>query len=512
MKKAKVTNPVIPLDYPDPDVIRVGEVYYMVSTTMYFFPGCEILRSIDLINWEHASFVFESLDGTESQKLENDKNIYGQGMWAATFRYHKGTFYILFAANDTHKTYLYTSDIIEGPWKKQTVRGFYHDASLLFDEDDRVYIVYGNTDIYLTELTSDLSGPKPDGIDRCIISEKDNPNLGYEGAHVYKLNGYYYVFLIHSKPDKWMRVQACFMSNSLEGEFKGEDILIDDRGLKGQGVAQGGIVDTPDGDWYTLLFQDTGAVGRLPILVPFSWENDFPVIGKHKKIPEDIYVEQREETVQCNPLIESDDFKTLYDTPYRLKPCWQFNHEPQKNGYSINTEEGSFKLINTSITNKVTQAKNTLTQRMLYPHSSAEVNLDGRLLKNGDMAGLCAFQSDYAYIALIKEEGKYFVAMRSKYRVDREKELQESDSEVEHGRVEVDSPVVTLKVTADFREGRDRCEFYYKTYQRFTKLGIEHQLTFKQDFFTGCRYGLFNYATENTGGTASYSEFNYLAQ
>ncbi|GEK88830.1 Beta-xylosidase [Alkalibacterium putridalgicola] len=503
MKKAKVTNPVIPLDYPDPDVIRVGEVYYMVSTTMYFFPGCEILRSIDLINWEHASFVFDSLDGTESQKLENGKNIYGQGMWAATFRYHKGTFYILFAANDTHKTYLYTSDIIEGPWKKQTVRGFYHDASLLFDEDDRVYIVYGNTDIYLTELTSDLSGPKPDGIDRCIISEKDNPNLGYEGAHVYKLNGYYYVFLIHSKPDKWMRVQACFMSNSLEGEFKGEDILIDDRGLKGQGVAQGGIVDTPDGDWYSIMFQDTGAVGRLPVLTSMSFENDFPVIGKNKKIPKEVYVDRVNDKHPYRPLVDGDDFKTLYDTPYGLKPCWQFNHEPQENGYTINTEEGLFELRNTSIECSLIQAHNTLTQRMLYPYSSAEVRVDGRLLEEGDVAGLCAFQSAYGVIALTKERDKYYVVMRSR-------KTENNVGDIEHGRVEVAGPVVKLKLTADFREGRDRCEFYYKTDQSYTKLGIEHHLTFTLDFFTGCRYGLFNYATQRKGGTVKFSEFTYL--
>ncbi|MDZ7835668.1 MAG: family 43 glycosylhydrolase [Alkalibacterium sp.] len=154
---------------------------------MHFFPGCEILRSFDLMNWEHVSYVYDRLDSTENQRLLNGKNSYGQGMWAATLRHHEGVFYVLFVANDTHRTYLFTSRTILGPWNKQIVEGFYHDASLLFDDDGRIFIVYGNTDIWLTEMKNDLSGPKADGIHTCIISEKNNPNLGYEGAHVYKI-------------------------------------------------------------------------------------------------------------------------------------------------------------------------------------------------------------------------------------------------------------------------------------------------------------------------------------
>ncbi|MBR4832419.1 MAG: family 43 glycosylhydrolase, partial [Butyrivibrio sp.] len=96
-------NPIIPMDYPDPDVIRVDDTYYMISTTMYFMPGGEILRSYDLLNWEHVSYVFDKLDSTSAQRLSGKENIYGQGMWAASIRYHKGMFYVCFVANDTHK-------------------------------------------------------------------------------------------------------------------------------------------------------------------------------------------------------------------------------------------------------------------------------------------------------------------------------------------------------------------------------------------------------------------------
>ena len=83
-------KPIIGVDCPDNDVIRVNDEYFMVSTSMYFFPGCEIMRSKDLIHWEHASFVYDTLDGTDAQRLIGTENIYGKGMWAASFRFHNG--------------------------------------------------------------------------------------------------------------------------------------------------------------------------------------------------------------------------------------------------------------------------------------------------------------------------------------------------------------------------------------------------------------------------------------
>ena len=100
-------HPIIQMDFPDPDVIRVEDTYYMVSTTMHFIPGCVILRSYDLRNWEIVERVYDYLDETEGQRLQNHSGIYGKGMWAASIRYHKNRFYLCFVANDTGKTYLY---------------------------------------------------------------------------------------------------------------------------------------------------------------------------------------------------------------------------------------------------------------------------------------------------------------------------------------------------------------------------------------------------------------------
>ena len=130
---------------------------------MHFMPGCDILRSYDLMNWEFVTHAYGTLEDTPGHRLEGGKHIYGQGMWAPSFRYHEGIFYLCFTANDTHKTYLMTARNPAGPWRVENIEGFYHDSSLFFDDDGKVYIVYGNTELYLTQLRADLKGPLEEG-------------------------------------------------------------------------------------------------------------------------------------------------------------------------------------------------------------------------------------------------------------------------------------------------------------------------------------------------------------
>ncbi len=511
-------NPVTRLDYPDPDVIRVEDTYYMVSTTMHFMPGCEILRSYDLRNWEHAAYVYETLDGTPAQKLQGGQNIYGKGMWAASLRYrkdpegHGGTFYVCFVANDTHKTYLYTARDIQGPWEKKEIQGFYHDSSLLFDDDGSVYIAYGNRDIYITQLKEDLSGPLEGGLHRLAVSDRGNPNLGYEGSHFYKIHGKYYLFLIHSRPDRWRRTESCFVADSLEGEFTGGEVLDDDRGYFDQGVAQGGIVETPEGKWYALLFQDSGAVGRLPVLVPVTWRGDRPVFGTEGRIPETFSLESTRPGHEYRPLVESDDFRG------DLKPCWQFNHEPDWSLIEHDREKGIWKLATAEVCGQLTQAVNTLTQRMLYPGCAAEVTVDGSGLGEGDYAGLCALQGQYAMIALTRREGKLYLAMLAASQeepgIRREKSGIASWREL--AILPLEKEKVRLKLEADFADRKDVASFYYwkqegerSFFGHWEKLGPAHKLHFRLDHFTGCRFGLALYSTLQAGGAAEFSDFRY---
>ncbi len=508
------------MDYPDPDVIRVGNTYYMVSTTMYFMPGCEILKSHDLVNWEHASYVYERLDSTPAQCLEEDTNIYGQGMWAASLRYHDGLFYICFVANDTHKTYLYTSPDVRGPWTKNCVNGFYHDNSILFDDDGRVYIVYGNREIRLTELASDLSGPRPGGIDKVIIRDRDDAHLGYEGSHFYKINGHYYIFVINIPHDTGKRTESCFVSDLIDGEYRDFKVMDDDLGFHGSGVAQGGIVDTPDGKWYAILFQDSGAVGRIPHLMPVTWNGDVPVFGENGLIPADFDTPDLNPGHKCEPLAGSDDFKTRSGDSFGFRSFWQFNHEPKPELIDRDYVAGTVRITTDKICSNVTQTLNTLTQRTVFPVCSARVTLNGSGLKDGDYAGLCMLESEYAFIGLNRLDGQLRLVMcrRDLGDIDFWGERHDTEPPQILAEMPVSDDTVTIGVRADFTDMRDTAEFCYRDAGSgendmaggsggMVPFGPEAKLKFRLDHFTGVRFAMFVYSTEQTGGYAEFSDF-----
>lgn len=490
-------NPITRMDFPDPDIIRVDDTYYMVSTTMYFMPGCVILRSFDLIHWEYYTRVYDVMEDTPGQRLEGNENAYGKGMWAASIRRHGEFFYITFVANDTHKTYLYRARDMKGPWEKSCIEGFYHDNSLFFDEDGRVYIIYGNRQIHLTELKDDLSGPRENGLDRIIADYGDAPFLGYEGSHFYKINGQYYLFVIHSLQDRWKRVESCFCSDSLEGEFTGGIVFNDDFSYFGNGVAQGAIVDTPDGRWYCCLFQDRGAVGRIPVLLPMKWENGMPVIGEQGKTPLTVgNINERPEHVY-EPLYGSDNFEEE-----TLKPWWEWNHIPDPACYALGG--GSYRIKTGKLCSDLTQAVNTLTQRGIYPGCSAEVMLDGSEMKNGDSAGLCVLQEHWGFVGLEKRQDDYFLVCRTKGREDPE-------TGTERARIPVNESQVRLKLRMDFKNLKDEARFFYEADGTWIPVGEPHPMAFLLSHFTGNRFGLFHFAAMEAGGTAAFSAFRYEA-
>lgn len=513
------SNPLLPMDYPDPDIIRVADTYYMISTTMYFMPGCEILRSYDLKHWEHACFVYDKLDSTPAQRLEGDENIYGKGMWAATLRFHNDTFYVCFVANDTHKTYLYRTKNLYGNWEKSEIEGFYHDPSLLFDDDGRIYITYGNRDVYLLELKEDLSGPKQGGLHRLLVSDATNPMLGYEGSHFYKINGRYYLFLIHSREEKWRRTQCCFSAKSLTDDFVGGEVFNDDRGFRGSGIAQGGIVDTPDGSYYSVMFQDSGSVGRLPILVPVKLCEGQVIFGVDGRTVEKLALQTcAKPGYTYAPLYGNEDFKGPLHT------YMQFNHEPDKSLYTIDSEKGVFRITTDKICKELTQAKNTLTQRMLYPGSAAEVIVDGEKLKDGDFAGLVALQGNYAFLGLTRVEGVLKLAYieKHKQRFDPTRNEQDcADREafsIEILDTELKSSSVRIRFCADFRTKDDWVTFTYKNRKKmddgnyredffFAPFLQPHEVFFGLDHFTGLRAGMCVFSTKESGGGAEFSDF-----
>ncbi len=511
----KKNNPIIWADFPDPDIIRVDDTYYMISTTMHLFPGGIILRSYDLVNWEVATYLYDVLDNTPGQRLEDGRGIYGSGMWAATLRYHKGKFYVIFVANDTrheNKSYLFTSEKIEGPWEMRKIEGFYHDCSLYF-EGDRPFIVSGNGNLRLVEMKPDLSGPLPGGIDKIIITDTDYVGLRHEGSHMYKINGKYYIFTIH-----WLRygskrrVEACFFSENIDGPYVGNNVLDDDMGYHNAGGAQGGIVDTPDGEWYAMLFQDHGAVGRIPVLVPVTWDGDWPVFGVNGKVPHFVQPKSTRPGYVYKPLMTSDDFD--YKPGEKLHTAWQWNHTPDNSLWSVTERPGWLRLRTGNVVPNVVLAKNSLGQRTEGPASEGEVKVDVSALKDGDFAGICAMQGHYGFVGVTREEGKnYIVMVRRPNPPANEPPFRRMTDRSVPGeiceKVPLDGNIAELKIFCNFEDNIDEADFFYKKGDEWVKIGERLKMRYTLDHFMGYRFTLFCFSTKEAGGYADFDYFKF---
>lgn len=318
VESGKFSNPVIYADVPDIDIIRVNDTYYMVSTTMHLSPGCPIMKSKDLVNWEIVNYVYDILGDTDAMNLRNGKSMYGNGQWAASLQYHNNKYYVAFNSNTTGHAYIYTTDDIEkGSWTKTELAKSYHDMALFFD-DNTPYIVYGSGEIKYVELSEDLSGEKEGGKSGTLFSAhsgadagKFDGGLSFEGTHVMKKDGYYYVFNI-CWPSGKPRIEVCHRSKSfIDGTWETKEILNANFSNNGTnaGVAQGGVIDTKDGRWYGFMFQDHGAIGRTPILTDCKWIDGWPMLGKDGdgKTVEAV-MELPVEGGKSKSLVKSDEF------------------------------------------------------------------------------------------------------------------------------------------------------------------------------------------------------------
>lgn len=484
------SNPVIYSDVPDIDIIRVGSDYYMVSTTMHLMPGVPIMKSKDLVNWELISYVVPEIKDSPLYDLEGG-DVYGQGQWAASLRYHEGKFYVFFATNRPLKTYIYSTEDPSGKWEKvMDLDERYHDTSLFFDDDGRIYIAGGSGNIRIRELKSDLSGIKEDGLNVEVINgEKDNLKNLLEGTHLCKYDGKYYMFLIWW-PSGGIRTQLAFRSDNIAGPYEHKVILSNSMDRKYAGVAQGGIIDTEDGEWYGFLFQDRGAVGRVPVLTPCTWVDGWPMLGDQNGVVPKI-MQKMCVSESAKPLVISDSFDSS-----ELAINWQWNHNPDNNLWSLSERKGYMRLKTGKVVNSIFEARNMLSQRTEGPACSGIVALDIKGMKDGDVAGLSAYCAEPGIISVNVEDEKKYIVMK-----DRETEME---------RIELLGDRVYFRLDCDFNEGRDKANFYY-SYDNveWNKIGTEFQMVYNLKHFMGNRFGIFNYATKTNGGYVDIDFFEY---
>ncbi|MBQ1667282.1 MAG: glycoside hydrolase 43 family protein [Prevotella sp.] len=514
LRTGKIQNPMLWADVPDPDIIRVGDTFYLVSTTMHLMPGAPVMRSKDLKNWETVSYIFDRL--TDSPKYDlQEGTVYGRGQWATSLKYHNGKFYALLAPNepgDMGKTYIFSAEKAEGPWTLVSRMRHFHDCSLFFDDDDRVYVVYGTGE--MMELKKDLSDVIEGTHQKIFQREEDERGL-LEGSRMIKHNGKYYLLMIsHVYAPGRHRREVCYRADDIHGPYEKQVILESEFGGFSY-EAQGTIVDTQDGDWYGVIFQDRGGVGRVLTLMPCRWINGWPMLGdENGKVPDTM-----RPLVSGQPtksIVNSDDFSDA-----KLGLHWQWNHNPIDEAWSLTERPGWLRLKTNRVVPNLFEAPNTITQRMEGPTCSGAIVMDLSKMKDGDCAGLSAFNGDSGVLT-IKKEGKRWILSMTEQSVsltDREKRV--TDVKItEKETIELKQKKIWLRVDGDFRPfkdndgvkiGGDMATFYYSLDgEQWVKIGSDFKMRFDyRRFFMGTKFGIFCYATKKNGGYVDVDEFKY---
>lgn len=494
----KAQNPIIFADVPDMSMVRVGDTYYMSSTTMHMSPGVPIMKSTDLVNWQLFNYAYDTLANVDALALENGKNAYGRGSWASCIRYHNGMFYVFTFAATTGKTYVFsTKDIEKGPWEVKSFEPSYHDLTVHFDEDGKVYMIWGNGKLMIAELQDDLSGVKA-GTERVLMENAsapagDNIMLGAEGSQLFKVNGKYYLFNI-TWPRGGMRTVLVYRADNIYGPYEGKVALQD------RGIAQGGLIDTPDGKWFTYLFRDYGSVGRIPYLAPVTWEDGWPILGVDGKVPQTLDLPAS--TGLIPNIVASDEFNRKENDP-KLPLVWQWNHNPVDSLWSLTDRKGYLRLTTGRTDKNFVQARNMLTQRTIGPVCSGTTALDVSNMKEGDFAGLALLQKNYGQIGVKYENGTKKLVMVSSQN--------DKPEEMESLALQHDQNIVYLRAVCDFTDLKDVADFYYSLDgDKWVRMGTRLKMSYTLPHFMGYRFGLFNYATKEAGGYADFDYFRIL--
>ncbi len=503
------SNPLFYGEFEDPDVIRVGEDYYLAGTTMHMNPAVEILHSKDLVNWELAGYCTNKLDFGPAYRLEGG-NIYGRGIWAPCIRYHDGMFYIFCNVNNAGLQ-VFRSKSIYGPWEHNQLPGR-HDMSVLFDDDGKIYIISGNSSPYpIDEIAPDLKSYVPG------VRHQLDGRMG-EGHHLYKIKGKYVD--ISAIPGGTVD-QMVAVADSIDGPWKiermvqGESLGVtvatpsraqpNDRGLW---LHQGGMCDTPSGEWWCTIMSDHGSAGRMVSLVPVTWDNGFPLIGlpgNLRRAP-NTWIKPNTGVVQePKPTYVPDD---NFDGD-KMNPHWQWNHVPDDSKWSLTEKPGVLRLHSLPATN-FWMARNSLCQRPPGPESIMTVELNTAGLAVGDNAGLALLSTPYAGVSVAKTaEGTILQYFRGSVggRRGGTATAPSSESTVESTNP---PPHLWLRVHCDF--DTDQAVFSWSADGKaFTQLGNPFAMIFQLTTFQGVRPALFNFNTSGEAG--GYVDFdNYTVE
>lgn len=487
------TNPIMWGDWPDPDIIRVGDDFYFVSTSMHYVPGCPVATSKDLVNWRMLSYAVDRYDEDPRYDMQ-DGTLYLNGAWAASIRHHNGKFYVAFCTPygwGTEKGNFCVSEAVNpaGPWTRTVFPEYLYDPGLFFDDDGKVYVVHGQGRLYVTELHADVKSVKGKPVEIWNKNFKDSgtfgPNFGMEGAHAYKIDGKYYITCPAGGTEGW---QVCLRSDHIYGPYEHKVIMKDSISYPPNGMHQGGMVQLKNGDWWFIIMQDRGPMGRVPHLQPVEWIDGWPMLGKNGK---DLITYPKPnvgKTYKITSPATTDEFNAR-----QLGLQWQWNHNPDNSKWSLRERPGYMRL-KASRAGDLKNARNMLTQRVQGPSSEGTVEIDISGLKDGNIAGFGIFEFPYAYVA-VRQEGN----VRKIVMCNDGKEIETVDA--------FSGNKLWIRARATDKEFK-ACFFYSTDGKDYRQIGNELHMGLGLPW-TANRFALFNFSTKEQG-IDGYADFNWF--
>ena len=506
-------NFVIYGDYADPDVIRVGDDYYAISSTFHFNPGITVLHSKDLVNWKLIGHVVDDLSKLHPSFSFQRMNGYGAGIWAPAIRFHDNKYWVYVGGPNLGLIYS-TAEKPEGPWsapKRLKFNSPWQGTKLIdccpfWDEDGKAYFVaaepkwyndYTVPDykVHLFEMSSDGERLLDDGV---VI----HGGRITEALKFYKKDGYYYIlYTEHPYDEASRRTQFAARSKNIYGPYERKKLIHSHDPKRDMCPSQGGLVETPDGKWYFLchgMYNENESIGRPLMLLPVNWEDGWPIIGEDMDgdgVTEMVW--EAEKPIQgYEPMLPqtSDDFEES-----KLSPQWQWNHAPRNDRWSLTENPGSLRLkaSKPAYPGGFWSACNTLTQRIMGDKSVATTMVDLKGMEDGQYAGLCLMAKISHLVGVYMENGIKYIRYHNAKRIELNNPLERQeqfdgyyiedlcllDSDKVWFKVEIEDNYGTLLYSLDgndFHLASEKFEFIYYAW-RGGRIGLFSWNEFKDD-------------------------------
>lgn len=411
LENGEYRNPILHTDYSDPDVVRVGDTYYMTASSFNYIPGLPILRSKDLVNWELVNYALKKLPYEVY-----DKPAHAKGIWAPSIRFHDNKFWIFVGMPDEGIFMTNTTDPL-GEWSPLTLvyeaKGFI-DPCPFWDDDGRAYVIHAyaksrigfKSILGIFEMTRD--GSKAISTDKFIYDGNETqPTI--EGPKVYKRDGLYYILAPAGGVTKgW---QTALRSSSIYGPYE-EKIVMHQGNAITNGPHQGGLVDTLGGEEWFIHFQDKGVYGRIVHLQPVEWKDGWPIIGVDREnigIGEPVETYRKPDGITDSIIVEPETSDEFNGDELGLQWQWMANY--REDFYSLSEKPGSLCLYPQNTTKKekalIWESANVLTQKIACPEFTAETNMDYSGLNIGDRAGIIMIGGQYATLYIERTTSGY---------------------------------------------------------------------------------------------------------